>query len=71
MPLFHLEGSVRTFSKELLPMMSNREPSYEEALNWIQSAFTGDTKGQYAAQANTAFHYFSPMEVVPLFLPGA
>ena len=36
-------------------MMSNREPSYEEALNWIQSAFTVDTKGQYVAPENTAF----------------
>ena len=52
-PIFHLEGSVSAFSKELFPLLDNREPPYEEALYWPQFAFTGNTKGQYVAPAYT------------------
>ena len=40
-----LEGSIREFSKQLFPFLANQEPLYEEALDWLQFAFTGDTKG--------------------------
>ena len=43
-PLFHLEGSVGEFSKQLFPLLAGREPSYEEALYWLQFASTGDKK---------------------------
>ena len=39
-PLFHLEGSVGEFSKELFPLLAGREPFFEEALDWLQFAFT-------------------------------
>ena len=68
--LFHLEGSVGKFSKELFPLLAGRDPSYEEALDWIQFAFTGDKKGQYAAPSHTKFSFASPVEGEPLFLPA-
>ena len=46
-PLFHLEGSVGAFPKELFPLPDDQEPSYEESLYWLQFAFTDDSKGQY------------------------
>ena len=67
-PLFHLEGSVGEFSKELSPLISGREPLYEEALDWLQFAFTGDTKGQYMASAHTKFSFSLPVEGEPLFI---
>ena len=69
-PLFHLEGSVGEFSKELFPLLAGREPSFEEALEWLQFAFMGDAKGQYAAPAHTNFSFSSPVEGEAQFLPA-
>ena len=68
--LFHLEGSVGEFSKELFPLLAGQEPSFEEALEWLQFASTGDAKGQYAAPAHTDFSFLSPVEGEALFLPA-
>ena len=56
-PLFYLEGSIGDFSKQLFPLLVYREPSYKEAIDWIQFTFTGDTKRQYAAPAHTTFSF--------------
>ena len=63
-----MEGSVGEFSKELFPLMDDQEPPYEEYIDWLQFAFTGDTKGQYSLPANTAFSLTSPVEGEPMFL---
>ena len=68
-PLFHLEGSVGDFSKELFPLLADQEPPYEEALNWLQFDFTVKTKFQYTAPAHTEFSFSSPVKVEPSFLP--
>ena len=67
--LFNLEGSVGAFSKEIFPLLADREPFYMEALDWLQFAFTGEKKGQYTAPAHTDFSFLLPMEGEPLFLP--
>ena len=64
-----MEGSFSAFSKELFPFLASWEPPQKEALDWIQFAFTGDAKGQYAAPANSAFYLVSPVEGGPQFLP--
>ena len=69
-PLFHLEGSVSAFKKQLFHVLVDQEPPYEEALDWLHFDFTGDTKGQYAAPAHTKFYLLSSMEGEPLFLPA-
>ena len=69
-PLFFLDGSAGAFSKELSPLLADQEPPYEEALNWLQFAFTGDTKIQYAEPSHNALSFSSPVEGGPLFLPA-
>ena len=69
-PLFHLEWSVGEFSNQLFPLLAGREPLYKEALDWLQFAFTGDTKFQYAAPSDITFSFLSPVEGGPLFLPA-
>ena len=49
-------------------MLASQEPPYEEALDWLQFAFTGDTKGQYVAPSHTTFAFASPLEGGALFL---
>ena len=48
-------------------MLTNREPHYKKALNWLHFSFTGDPKGHYVAPANTKFSFASPVEGEPLF----
>ena len=68
MPLFHVEGSVGEFSKIFFPLLPDQEPHYEEALNWLKFAITGDPKDQYVAPVNDTLSYTTPVEGEPLFL---
>ena len=65
-----MKGSAGDFSKILFPLLADREPSYKEALNWLQFAFTGNPKIQYVTPVNNAFDFTLPVEGETLFLPA-
>ena len=69
-PLFHMEGSIGEFSKQLFPLLAGQESSFEEAPDWLQFTFLGHSKGQYAASAHNNFSFSSPVEGEALFLPA-
>ena len=50
--------------------MVSREPPYEDALNWLQFAYTRDAQGGYRAPAYTAFLFVLPVEGGAMFLPA-
>ena len=68
--LFHIEGNVAEFSRQLFPRLASREPPYENALSWLQFAYTRDSKGAYMATAKTDFSFTLSMEVGALLLPA-
>ena len=50
--------------------MTIQEPPYEDAINWLQFAYTGDSKGCYVAPENTDFTFALPVEGEVLLLPA-
>ena len=49
------DGPINIFeaSTGLFPLLTGREPPFEEALNWLQFAYTTDRVGAYVAPAST------------------
>ena len=69
-PLVNVEGNIAEVSRLLFPRISGPEPTYKEALNWLQFSYTGNKKGDYVAPANTYLSFLSPAEGGSLFSPA-
>ena len=50
--------------------MTSQETPYKDFIDWLQFAYTRDTKGGYVAPANTDFYFVSPVEGEALFIPS-
>ena len=65
-----LLGSPRNIaeaSQTIPPLLSGRAPPYEEALEWLQFAYTGDRSGTYVAPYLNGVTFYTPEEGEPLF----
>ena len=45
--------NVYAESRGLLPMLTSRDPDFEEALDWLQSVYNAYQSGDYVAPAST------------------
>ena len=54
--------------KDLFPRLIGREPTFEEAPDWMQFAYTADQAGYYVAPASTVFTQSAVAEGDKLFL---
>ena len=45
--------NIMTVSQELFPLLTGQAPPFEEALNWLQFAYTADRMGAYVVPAST------------------
>ena len=63
------EGPLNVFkaSKGLFPLLTGREPPFEETLDWLQFAYTADRAGAYVAPASTVLVRSAVAEGVELF----
>ena len=64
------EGPLNVFevSKGLFPLMTGREPPFEEAFGWLQFTYTVDRAGDYVAPASTVLAQSAEAEGDELFL---
>ena len=48
--------NILSASKFFFPWLTSRETPFEEALNWLQFAYTADRAGAYVAPASTVLN---------------
>ena len=63
------DGPINGFeaSTGLFPLLTSRELPFEEALDWLQFAYTADRAGDYGAPASTVLAHFAVAEGVNSF----
>ena len=63
------DGPINGFeaSTGLFPLLTSRELPFEEALDWLQFAYTADRAGDYGAPASTVLAHFAVAEGGELF----
>ena len=64
------DGPLNVFdaSTSLFPLLTVREPPFEEALDWLKFAYTADRAGAYVAPASTALAQSAVADGGELFL---